>query len=74
MAGKKEYRKLDNGMVYQPDWPYKQLFNFHLMKMKERGLIYQLQKKYWKDRNEPCESKGICNTHLIRSLTVYVYF
>ena len=43
---KRDYRKIDNGMIYQKNWPFTRLFNFHLFKMHERGVLGQIQNKH----------------------------
>ena len=42
-AVRREYRKIDNGMVYQKNWPFTRLFNHHLLILKERGIFVQIQ-------------------------------
>ena len=42
-AVRREYRKIDNGMVYQKNWPFTRLFNHHLLILKERGILVQIQ-------------------------------
>ena len=59
LAGHRQYRKRDNGMVFQQNWPFTKLFNYHLFKMRERGILQQLQLNYWnKHMDSRCESKG----------------
>ena len=66
LAGHRQYRKRDNGMVFQQNWPFTKLFNYHLFKMRERGILQQLQLNYWNKHMDTtrCESKGI--THFLR--------
>ena len=35
-----DYRKLGNGMLFQKNWPYSALINFHLFKVGESNVIY----------------------------------
>ena len=48
----KDYRKLGNGYIFQKGWPYKDLINFHLLKMYEEGIINSLSKKWIRDKSE----------------------
>ena len=47
-----DYRKIGNGYIFQKDWPYKDLINFHLLKMYEEGIINSLSKKWIRDKSE----------------------
>ena len=48
----KDYRKLGNGYIFQKGWPYKDLINFHLLKMYEEGIIKGLSKKWMHENSE----------------------
>ena len=54
MAIRQEYRKIDNGMVYQKDWPFAKLFNHHLLKLRERGILHQIQSVHLEYKKEDC--------------------
>ena len=51
---KRDYRKIDNGMIYQKNWPFTRLFNFHLFKMHERGVLRQIQNKHLEYSKTDC--------------------
>merc|ERR1711862_1006466 len=53
-AVRREYRKIDNGMVYQKNWPFTRLFNHHLLILKERGILVQIQNVHMDYKEEDC--------------------
>ena len=48
----KDYRKIGNGYIFQKNWPYKDLINFHLLKMYEEGIINSLSNKWTRENSE----------------------
>ena len=48
----KDYRKIGNGYIFQKDWPYKDLINFHLLKMYEEGIVNSLSQKWTRENRE----------------------
>ena len=48
----KDYRKIGNGYIFQKNWPYKELINFHLLKMYEEGIINSLSNKWTRENSE----------------------
>ena len=44
-----DYRKLGNGMLFQKNWPYSALINFHLFKVGEFNVLsFYLPKFYFR--------------------------
>ena len=48
----KDYRRIGNGYIFQKDWAYTNLINFHLFKMYEEGIINSLSKKWIRENSE----------------------
>ena len=57
----KDYRKIGNGYIFQKDWPYKDLINFHLLKMYEEGIINSLSNKWLRENSEASCSALVSN-------------
>lgn len=53
-AVRRQYRKIDNGMVFQKHWPFTKLFNHYLLKLRERGVLHQIQSNYLHYTKEDC--------------------
>ena len=75
---KRDYRKIDNGMIYQKNWPFTRLFNFHLFKMHERGVLRQIQNKHLEYGKTDCglsepRTIGLINCATLAVLLVIGY-
>ena len=42
-----DYRKINNGMIYQKNWAFRKLFDYHLLRMKEEGEIDRIKSNYF---------------------------
>ena len=61
----KDYRKLGNGYIFQKVWPYKDLINFHLLKMYEEGIIKGLSKKWMHENSESSCGALVSNSEFL---------
>jgi len=46
-----DLRPRGNGLIFRKNWPYTQLFNYHLLKMHEEGIVNQLRKSWVRARD-----------------------
>ncbi len=53
-AVKRNYREIDNGMVYPKKWPFTRLFNHHLVKLRQVGLLQKIRAVYLDRPEEDC--------------------
>ena len=44
---KVDYRKINNGMIYQKNWAFRKLFDYQLLRLKEDGEIDRIKKNYF---------------------------
>ena len=51
--------KQSSGMVYKKDWPFTNLFNYHLLIMKESGIIDKFFRPYLKVSKHSCPTEQI---------------
>ena len=42
------------GMIFKKNWPYTKLFNFHLLQMRESGMLDHILQKYTKNIKTTC--------------------
>ena len=63
----KDYRKIGNGYIFQKDWPYKDLINFHLLKMYEEGIIKGLSQKWTRENSESSCAALVSTKYIIIS-------
>ena len=56
--------KETEGLIFRKNWPFTSLLNYHLLIMKEKGVVERLKKLYYtKNNKEPC-----ANEHKVRSI------
>ena len=48
---------LNVGMIFKKNWPYTKLFNFHLLMMKESGMLDQMLQKYKENLKATCPNE-----------------
>ena len=44
---KMDYRTVSNGLIFQKNWKFTEIFNYHLLKLKNEGILDQITKKYY---------------------------
>ena len=44
----------NDGMIFKKDWPFTELFNFHLLIMKEKGVLDRLLERYLNTIQKSC--------------------
>ena len=44
---KLDYRKINNGIIYQKNWPFRKLFDYHLLRLKEEGEVDRIKRNYY---------------------------
>ncbi len=55
-----DYRPLGNGLIFQKGWPLTKLFNYHLLKMEEEGVINQLRRRWIrKGQESSCANRDV---------------
>ena len=47
----------NTGMVYRKDWPFKEFLNYHLLVMKETGLMDKLYEPFLKASKKSCQNQ-----------------
>ena len=55
-------------MIFQPGWPFTKLFNFHILRMRELGILHQKIMLHWtmntEKQCEPNQAKSISLTQM----------
>ena len=46
------------GLIFPKDWPYRELFDYHLNEMRISGVLERLKRKYTR-RNERCREENV---------------
>ena len=75
---KVDYRKINNGMIYQKNWAFRKLFDYQLLRLKEDGEIDRIKKNYFGNKIgnlikiAPLSRSSIWLVNILKSHIVYV--
>ena len=65
-----DYFKISNGIIFQKNWRFTELFNYHLLQLKEEGIIDQISNKYY--RTNRCPAEPLKSSTLTETKTAYI--
>ena len=61
------------GMIYRRNWPFKDLFNYHLLAMKESGLMDKLLEPYLRATRKVCPNQQVIKSVINKPNPVNMY-
>ena len=69
---KADYRKIGNGMIFQKNWPFTNIFNQQLIRLKEEGYLDALQRRYNQMHRSKCYGISISPISMTDTMSLYV--
>ena len=67
-----DYRKVSNGLIFQKNWRYTEIFNYHIIRLKDEGIIDGIRKKYYVQGDTVCDRIPIKPATLTETMTLYI--
>ena len=71
---KVDYRKINNGMIYQKNWAFRKLFDYQLLRLKEDGEIDRIKKNYFGKLKMVCPKKLKNPYSMLETMGANLYF
>ena len=69
-----DYRKINNGWIYQKQWPFRTLFDYHLLRLKEEGEVDRIKSRYYEEIALVCHNEGIKPYTMTEIMVLYMLF
>ena len=69
---KVDYRKVSNGLVFQKNWKFAKIVNYHLLLQKENGILNEIQSNYHKTMESICKAQDIMPARFAETMSLYV--
>ena len=71
----KDYVPLSSGLLYSKGWRYTKLFNHHMLKLQERGILDLIYNKYKRKKKSTCSNKNenISHSNIFETISAFTF-